>query len=61
LNEAQVTDSADCAISTNARQLSHWIPNIAVLHVAFRDEAIKILHHGQALTNALLKRIVETP
>ncbi|MEJ7593934.1 MAG: dethiobiotin synthase, partial [Planctomycetaceae bacterium] len=30
LNEAQVTDSADCAISTNARQLSPWIPTIAV-------------------------------
>ena len=61
LNDAQVKDSADPAISTNSRQLSYWIPEVAVLHVAFRDEAIRILHHGQALTNALLKQIVETP
>jgi len=60
LNEAQVTDSADPAISTNSSQLSHWIPDVAILHVAFRGEAIRILHHGQALTNAFLQRIVET-
>ena len=61
LNESQTTDSADSSLATNAHQLSWWIPNVAVLHVAFRDEAIRILYHGEALTNALLKCIVETP
>jgi len=61
LNETQVTDTADPAISTNARQLSHWIPDVAVLHVAFRGEAIRVLHRGQLVTNALLNHIVETP
>ena len=60
LNEAQVTDSADLSLTTNARQLSHWIPNVAILHMAFQGNAIRILHCGQALTNVLLNRIVET-
>ena len=60
LNEAQVTDSADLSLTTNAWQLSHWIPNVAILHLAFQGNAIRILHCGQVLTNALLKRIVET-
>ena len=59
LNETHVTDAADPAISTNARQLSHWIPDVAVLHVAFRGEAIRVLYCGQLLTNALLNQIVE--
>lgn len=61
LNETQATDSADLSHTTNAGQLSHWIPNVAVLHVGFRVEAIRILHNGHALTNAFLTRIVETP
>ncbi len=60
LNEAQLTDAADLSRTTNAKQLSHWIPDVAVLHVAFHDEAIRILAHDQVLTNPLLKRIVET-
>ncbi len=59
LNEVQATDSGDSSLTTNARQLSHWIPNVAILHVAFHGEAITILHHGQALTNRLLHQIVE--
>ena len=60
LNEAQAPEPADPAISTNSSQLSHWIPNVAILHLEFQGEAIRILHHGQALTNAFLQRIVET-
>ena len=59
LNEVQATDPADSSLTTNAKQLSHWIPNVAILHVAFHGEAITILHHGQALTNRLLQQIVE--
>lgn len=61
LNEAQVMNSADPAISTNAGQLSHWIPDVAILHVAFRGEAVRILHGAKHLKNALLQHIVETP
>lgn len=60
LNDVQVTDATDLSLTTNAWQLSQWIPNVAILHVEFRDEAIRIQHHGQALTNTLLNRIVET-
>ena len=60
LNEAQLTDSVDLSRTTNAKQLAHWIPDVAVLHVKFGDEAIRIVAHGEVLTNPLLKRIVET-
>ena len=60
LNEAQTRDSADSSLTTNATQLSWWIPDVAVLHVAFQGQAITILHHRQALANPLLNRIVET-
>ncbi len=61
LNEAGTADSTDASVTTNAGQLSHWIPNIPVLHVAFCGQEIRVLYHGQALTNPLLQRIVENP
>ena len=58
LNEVLAPDVADLSHKTNAQQLSHWISDVALLHVAFCGEAITILHHSQALTNPFLTRIV---
>ena len=60
LNEVQAPDVADLSHTKNAEQLSHWIPDVALLHVAFCGEAVTILHRGQNLTNPLLTRIIGT-
>jgi dethiobiotin synthetase len=59
MNDAQIRDSADASLTTNARQLSHWIPSIPILHVGFQGKTVTILHNGQTLANPLLKRIIE--
>lgn len=59
LNEIQSQKSADSSLTTNADQLTHWIPDVALLHMDFGGNKLRILHHQVELTNALLKRVAE--
>lgn len=59
LNETLETVPADLSRMTNAQQLSWWIPDVAVLHVAYRGETITVLSNGQTLEYPLLNRIIE--
>ncbi len=59
LNELQESDADDESLTTNARQISHWIPDIALLHLPFRSDSISILYHGRALTDPVLTRILK--
>ena len=59
LNEVHASESTDSSLMTNAGQLAHWIPNIALLKVAHGSEIMTVLEHDQELTNQLLKRAVQ--
>lgn len=59
LNEQQAPDVDDASLATNAQQISHWIPDVALLRVGFRSEVIFLLHNDAALRNLLLARIID--
>ena len=59
LNEVNPRDATDLSPNTNAKQLAHWIPDVALLHVEFDGDEIQVLHHRQELTNPLLKKAVK--
>jgi dethiobiotin synthetase len=59
LNELQESDGNDASLATNAQQISHWLPDIALLHVGFRSDLIILMHHDTALKNLLLAGIVD--
>jgi len=59
LNEVRASDPADSSLTTNARQLSHWIPDVAILHVAFQSDKISLLSNHQALIIPLLERVID--
>ncbi|MDA1232761.1 MAG: dethiobiotin synthase [Planctomycetota bacterium] len=58
LNELQIPHRNDASLMTNARQISHWIPDVALLHLEFQGENMRVLSGGQRLTNPLLQRII---
>jgi dethiobiotin synthetase len=58
LNETGMPLSADASLTTNARQLSHWIPDVALLHLPFQGDTISIMDNSPALTNPILTQIV---
>ena len=59
LNELQEPDNDDISRATNSDQISHWLPDIALLRGGFRSESIFIMHNDGALTNSLLARIID--
>jgi dethiobiotin synthetase len=59
LNEHQQSDADDGSLTTNARQISHWIPDVTLLHLPFRSDRIAILHQARALKNPVLARILK--
>ena len=59
LNELQHTSANDASLESNARQISHWIPDVALLSARFRSETIFMVHNEAALTNSLLVRIID--
>jgi dethiobiotin synthetase len=60
LNEVQAPNVADASLTTNARQLAHWIPDVAILHVAFRGDNLTNLHNNPSLANPLLMGVVQS-
>lgn len=58
LNELQIPDHNDASLMTNARQLSHWIPDVALLYFEYQGEDLRILSGGPGLTNPLLQGII---
>ena len=58
LNEVQVA-SGDASLQSNAQQISHWLPDVALLHAGFRSDSIFMMHNDAALTNSLLARIID--
>ena len=58
LNETEMSRPADASLTTNAHQLSYWIPDAALLHLPFQGTRISVLHNSSALTNPLLAQII---
>ncbi len=59
LNELQGPDNGDISFATNADQICHWLPDIALLRGGFQSESIFIMQNDGALTNSLLARIID--
>ncbi len=59
LNKLQCASSNDDSLETNAQQISHWLPDVALLSAGFRSESIFMVHNDAALTNSLLARIID--
>ena len=58
LNNLQAAGKNDASLDSNSRQISHWIPDIAVLCTMFQSSALFTVYNQAALTNSLLARIV---
>ena len=59
LNDVQPTVSDDISLVTNAQQISHWLPDVALLHSGFQSKKISAHSDIYASTNSLLDRIVD--
>ncbi len=59
LNEVRMSDSVDSSLETNAGQLTHWIPNIAIFHLSHDGEVMTLPGRDWALINPLLMRAVQ--
>lgn len=59
LNDLQFAGSNDASFESNAQQISHWIPDVALLRAGFRSESISVIHNSRVLTNSLLARTIE--
>ncbi len=59
LNELQVATDGDASLESNAHQLAHWLPDVALLSTGFLNQSISVIHNEAALSNTLLARIID--
>jgi len=59
LNELQEAGSGDASLESNFLQISHWLPDVALLSAGFRSESIYMVHNDAALTNSMLAQIID--
>jgi len=57
LNETGMLRSADASLTTNARQLSYWLPDVPHLHLPFHGTTVSVLHNSSAPMNPLLAQV----
>lgn len=59
LNELQGDGGHDTSFESNAGQISHWLPDVALLCAGFQSESIYMRYNEAALTNSLLARTID--